>query len=354
VSEKTEQPTSHKLRDLRKKGSVAHSNDFTKAVLLVAFVIYLIFAGPGLMQRTIDFFLLASRLAYTPFDSALSTLVNVMLDDLVGVIIPVTVMVVIVVVLANVLQTGGVIIAFEKIKINVQNVDFIKKAQQLFSVRNIVEFIKSLLKVILMATVLYVIVRSNLGEFSRLAETSPLTMLDMLIHTVLQLLIATMLVFILFGAPDLLLQKMLFLRENKMSKDEVFREYKQTEGDPYIKHQRRHLHQEISSSAQQARNASAVVVNPTHVAVALYYVKGETPLPVVLAKGEGEDARDIVRMARDQRIPIVRNIAVARALLADAEVNGSIPHWLVEPVAELLRTVAELAENGEICDVELD
>jgi type III secretion protein U len=247
-----------------------------------------------------------------------------------------------------------VLIAPEKVKINFENIDFVSRAKQMFSAKSLIEFLKSVFKVVLMTSVTCFIVLNNLGDLSLLAGTSAQTLLNALAYTLMQLLVATTLVFILFGAPDLLLQKFLFLRENRMSKDEVFREYKQSEGDPHIKHQRKRFHMELSSSGQKTQNASAVVVNPTHVAVALYYQKVETPLPVVLAKGEGDEARDIVQAARESGIPIVRNIPVARALLADAEVDQFIPHWLIEPVAELLRTVAELAAQGPVDEAEMD
>jgi len=356
MSEKTEPPTDHKLRELRDKGNVPRSKDFTKAAMLVAFLIYLMFAGPILWGHMVGFFLLTARIAYTPFDSALAALLNAMFDELVGTFVLLTIMVLLIGIMVEVGQTGGLIIAADKVKINFENLDFVKKAQQIFSKKNLIEFFKSIFKVALMTIVLWYIVNSNLGNMASLPWASSLTLLSVLIHTLWQLLAATTFVFILFGVPDLLLQRALFMSENKMSKEDIFREYKQSEGDPHIKHQRKHLHQEISAGdgGGGGHDASAVVVNPTHVAVALYYNKEETPLPLVIAKGEDEEAREIVRTAREKGTPIVRNIPLARALLAESEVDEYIPRWLIEPVAELLRTVAELAEQGPVDEADMD
>ena len=353
MSEKTEQPTHKKLDDARKKGNVARSKDFSKAIMLTSFLVYLMFAAPSIYKDVAALVELTSRAAYLPFAAGLPMVLNAMEDTLMASLVPLVVMVLLVGVGAEMILTGPLFVP-EKIKPNIENIDFIKKAQQMFTAKSFIEFIKSLLKVIGMSFVVYLIVEDDLGNLARLSGSSLATVVNTLVHLVLKLLVSVTLIFIAFGAPDVLLQKLLFTRENKMSKDEVFREYKESEGDPHINSHRKQLHKELASGEGRVQNASAVVVNPTHVAVALYYRKGEVPLPLVLAKGEDDDARRIVRAAREHGIPIVRNIPVARALLADGVVDDFIPDWLIEPVAELLRTVAELAEQGPVDQAEMD
>jgi type III secretion protein U len=132
-----------------------------------------------------------------------------------------------------------------------------------------------------------------------------------------------------------------------MSKDEVKREYKEMEGNPEIKGKRRQFHQELmnQNTTQRVRKASVLVTNPTEIAVALYYDAEETPLPLVLAKGEGDLARRMIAIAKEEGIPIMQNIPLARGLYADAEVDQYIPSSLIEPVAEVLRWLKTLERD---------
>ena len=129
-----------------------------------------------------------------------------------------------------------------------------------------------------------------------------------------------------------------------MSKDEVKREYKEMEGDPHIKSKRKQLHHQLVMGGieQQVKKATVVVTNPTHVAVALYYEPGKTPLPVIKAKGENLIAQRIKEIARREGIPIMENVPLARGLLAQGEVDQYIPSELIGAVAEVLRWVQSL------------
>jgi type III secretion protein U len=127
-----------------------------------------------------------------------------------------------------------------------------------------------------------------------------------------------------------------------MSKEEIKREYKESEGDPHVKGHRKQVAMELvmGDGPAQAKKASALVVNPTHLAIALLYKPGETPLPVVTAKGAGAFAVDMRAEAERAGVPIFHNVALARHLYADAEVHGFIPEDVFDVVAEILAWVA--------------
>lgn len=129
-----------------------------------------------------------------------------------------------------------------------------------------------------------------------------------------------------------------------MTKDEVKREHKESEGDPHIKGKRKQLHQEMiqSGMVEQTRKASALVTNPTHLAIALYYKPEETPLPLVLAKAEGALAMRLMRVAEEENVPIMRNVPLARSLYEQTEIDQYVPSDLLEPVAEVLRWARDL------------
>jgi flagellar biosynthetic protein FlhB len=145
------------------------------------------------------------------------------------------------------------------------------------------------------------------------------------------------------GALDLLYQRWRHRRDLRMTREEVRREQREEEGDPQLRAERRRLQRELLAQRMvlDVPRATCVIVNPTHLAVALRYDEEDAEAaPVVLAKGEGELARRIVAAARAAGVPVLRNAPVARSLLA-CELGAAIPERLYEAVAEVLRIVLE-------------
>ena len=149
------------------------------------------------------------------------------------------------------------------------------------------------------------------------------------------------------GLLDLLLTRRAWFRRHRMSKDEVKREHRESEGDPALKAARRRAHQEALTGATLGalKTASVVIVNPTHLATALKYSEEEEELaPSVVAQGQGEMAKLIIEAARAYGVPVVRDVPVARALNA-LEVGDEIPEILYEAVAEILREIWQAEPN---------
>jgi type III secretion protein U len=159
--------------------------------------------------------------------------------------------------------------------------------------------------------------------------------------------------FVAMSAFDIWFQRMDYLKRHKMTKDEVRRESREMEGSPEMRGMRRRLHQEVGmgNMLENVRKANVVVVNPTHIAVALYYEAGVTDLPLVVAKGEGHIAQAIRDIAQEEGIPIMRNVKLARGLNDAVQLNAYIPDEFLEPVAEVLRWVRDfhgrLGEGSE-------
>jgi flagellar biosynthesis protein FlhB len=145
-----------------------------------------------------------------------------------------------------------------------------------------------------------------------------------------------------FSVLDLAYQKWSWNNRIKMSKDEVKREHKESEGDPQFKAAREQAHHELVNQAvlHNVKKATVVVVNPTHIACAIRYIDGEDNAPVVVGSGEGELAERIMRVARENGIPILRNVPLARAL-REVDLDAEIPEVLFEAVAEILRDLQE-------------
>ena len=149
----------------------------------------------------------------------------------------------------------------------------------------------------------------------------------------------------MIAIADFMFEKYQFTKEQKMTKDEVKREYKESEGNPEIKGKRKQIHQELINSEGDVKKSDVVIKNPTHIAVGLCYNKEKTPLPMVTSLGKRSQALFILKVAEKNDIPVMENIALARALFSQTEVGDYIPSDLIGPVAEVFRWVQQLKQH---------
>lgn len=343
MSEKTEQPTSKKLRDSRKKGDVAYSKDFTQTILILALFGYLLAASSHMVETLGQMILLPSSVHNLPFHEAANVIVTKLLTEAAWLLLPFIGIVVGLGIFADALQVG-ILFAFDKLKPSGKKLNILANAKNIFSKKNLMEFVKSLLKIGFLSALLTLIIRDALPVLT----TLPLAGIQGLGQSVGSLL-NTMLVNIgvaygVIAVADFAWQRFQYRKGLMMSKDEIKQEYKEMEGDPHIKHQRKHLHQEMmqEGAVQSARKATVLITNPTHYAVALHYDAEDTPLPIVMGKGEGALAQRMIDAAREAGVPVMQNIPLARALSAQAETGQYIPSDLVEPVAEILRLLQQM------------
>lgn len=349
MSEKTEQPTAKKLRDAREQGQVAHSKDFTQTLLVLALVGWLIADAQGLLRRLATMLLLPVSLQGMDFEPAAEMLVEGLLRASLEVLLPVLGIVLVVGTLAETLQVG-VLFAWKAVQPSGRRLDVAQNLKNLFSARSWVELLKSTVKIAAVGTVVVLLLKHELGGLMTLPRAGIDGVGVALGELMTALLRQVGVVYLVISGFDFVYQRLQHRKQLMMGKDEVQREYKEQEGDPHIKHKRRHLHQELlaEGAVQAARTASVVVTNPTHLAVALRYDDPvRTPLPLVLAKGEGALAERMKAAALEAGVPVMQNVPLARALMAQAEVEQFIPAELLEPVAELLRAVQALAEGKE-------
>lgn len=342
--EKTEQPSHKKLRDARRKGDVAYSKDFTQTLLVLALFGYMLANASGIVESFGRLILIPADLVGMEFNAALKTALDAALREMISMLLPFVLIVLIVGMFSDFLQVG-IVLAFEKLKPSGQKLNVMANLKNMFSKKNLVEFIKSILKIAFLSTLVTLVVRDALGELMAVPHTG-LAGMGAAVGSMLRTMLVNIAVaYAVVALADFAWQRFQFRKGLMMSKEEVKQEYKEMEGDPHIKHQRKHLHQEMimHGSVAKTRKASVVVTNPTHLAVAIFYDPDKTPLPVVLAKGEGTLANEMIRAAREESIPVMQNIPLARALMAQAVPDHYIPSELIEPVAEILRLVRKLA-----------
>ena len=345
MSEKTEQPTAKKLRDARNKGQVSSSKDLVSGALLIIMFAFLWMAADFYYRQFKELILLPTLFigAGFDFDYSLEQVLNGLLVFMLKMIAPFLLVTVVVSIGAHVFQFG-LLLAFESLIPDLNRLNPLEGIKKIFSFKNLIELLKSIIKIAFLAILLYYVIRKHLGDLVQIPQCGISCISLMLGALMKDLAINAGFAFIIIAGADFLFQRFQFIKQLKMSKDEVKQEYKEMEGDPRIKGKRRQLHQEMISQnmAHSVKKSTVVITNPTHIAIALDYREGETPLPIVRAKGENLLAKRIIAIAQQEGIPIMENVPLARSLHEQAAVDQYIPSDLIPAVAEVLRWVAQL------------
>lgn len=352
--EKTEQPTQKRLKDAKKKGQVAKSQDLSSAVLLLVAVGVLWLGGSfvgGYALETIK----AQYVSATAFKGEMtqevvfSALGQGVLSFAI-ILLPLFVVVWVFAFTVNYLQVGS-IFATESVKPQFSKLNPAEGFKNKFlKLRPYVELLKTVFKMLITAVVAGTVLWAAREDIVLLSAKPIDVSIAYTFGLIVEIGFKIGIVFLILGGGDFFLQRFLHRRDMKMTKHEVKQEYKETEGNPQIKSQRRALHRELLAEgiAAAVKQADVIVANPTHVAIALKYDKSEHNAPVVTAKGADLMAAQIRKLAKESNVPITRDINLARALY-EIDIEDEIPDEMFEAVALILRWVYELAEeNGEI------
>jgi flagellar biosynthetic protein FlhB len=251
------------------------------------------------------------------------------------------------------LAVGGVNFAPKSMAFKANRIDPIAGLKRMFSAKSLVELGKSILKVVLLFGVAGLVIYVQLPGILRLSEGTLNGAMSKMSDVFPVLLGAMLIVLFIIAAIDYSWQSYSHNKKLKMSRQEQKDEHKQTEGSPEVKAKIRRMQMEQSQASSQQReslenvaDATAIITNPTHFAVALKYVAGEAGAPVVLAMGKGRIAEQIIERANDSRITIMRSALLARALFFTSEIGGEISEKLYNAVAIALAYIYRI-DNGE-------
>jgi type III secretion protein U len=342
-SEKTEEATPKKLRDARKQGQVAKSQDVVTATLVLSVFCVIKWSWEDFLQSMIDLINYITYYYDAPFSFAVYEIMTAVLIKMAKLLAPLLLTVIIMAIAANFFQIGF-LFAPEAIMPKLEKLNPIEGFKKIFSKKNFVEFLKSFLKVAFLSFLIYLMIKRDMELLLLVPYGGMTAILEMIGPLVWDFAKTVIIIYIVIAAFDYFFQQKSFMDEMKMTKDEVKREYKEMEGDPEIKSKRKQLHEEMAmqDTAQNTRKSSVLVTNPTHYAIAVWYKPGVTRLPIVMAKGQGFFAEMMMRIAQEEDIPIMQNIPLAHALYADANVLMYIPSDLIEPVAEVIRWAYQL------------
>ncbi|MCM5678279.1 type III secretion system export apparatus subunit SctU [Schlegelella sp. S2-27] len=355
--DKTEKPTPKRLQEARKKGQVAKSREVTSTFQLVVVLAFGAAVSAGLGARLGA--LTEQVLALVPtgaadgrFITSLRSIGWLSLEMLLWLTAIAALPVAAAGWLAEYLQAGPVL-SFEKIKPKLEHLNPAEGIKRMFTMDNLVEVVKAVFKTALLGLIGWLVLRAALADIVSLARRADLASVaalgPALWDVTLRTLGWTVGVFALVSMLDAAYQHHSFIKKLRMSRRDIQQEVKDNEGDPHIKAQRRQAHEEWSqrNAVEAVRAANVLVVNPTHVAIALDYDRETCPVPSVAAKGEDHVARAMREAAEDAGVPIVRNVDLARDLLARTNVGDAVPPDLFEIVAEVILWAREARQEME-------
>lgn len=335
--QRTHEATPRRLRDARRRGEVSRSREVAPtAALLVTTALVALYAGDAGAQFA-DLFRMSIELIGQPFAEAAQRLGKAAAWTLVSVTITVVIPVAVVAVLAEFLHVGPVF-SSHPLSPDLSRLDPVQGLKRMLRMESWVELLKSLAKTGLLLAIAAGIAADLLPRLAGLHRGSPAAFGEAMRSSTLQLLAWTLAVFTVVAVLDALYQRHAFLKRMRMTRDEVDREQREDMGDPQIRQQRRALQREWAQNSEvaAARSAHLVVVNPTHVAVALDWHPEHVPVPVVAAKAEGRIARRMREAAEEEGVPVLRDVPLARALLDRADTGEVVPEDLFDAVAQAI------------------
>ncbi|MEW5800599.1 MAG: flagellar biosynthesis protein FlhB [bacterium] len=344
-SKRTEQPTPKRKKDARAKGQVARSKELGSVSILLATLIAFHFYGVQVFHRLSDLmqWLLRSSGELTVQDANLTHLLFQIEIRLFPILAPVILLMAAFALLVNFGQVGF-LVSTEAIKPDLDKLNPITGFWNLFSLRSIVELMKSLLKLGVIGSIAYVSIRNELSGLPLLSTMSCQGIFSSICRVSYSILLRSTIALLVMAILDYIYQRYEWNKSLMMTKEEVKEEARQAEGDPKIRAQIRRVQQRIARQRMMAQvpEADVVITNPQHLAVAIKYEAEDMAAPRVIAKGAGYVAEKIKEIARENDIPLVEDKPLAQLLYKTVEIGEMIPPHLYQAVAEILAYVYRL------------
>ncbi len=344
-SQKTEDPTHKRLEDARKKGQVIFSREVSSFLALFVLAMAVTSMLPSMMQHTASSM---SRFLESPEKLALDS-GNIMIiyenvmKDFFGIMSLLFIFLIAAAFFSPMVQRGW-LVSFESLKPQISRISPLKGMGRLFSVRSLVEFAKGMFKLVLVGIISYSAVSNELPEIGQLYTHSVISVFAFLGILAARVMIGVCVFMFFVALMDYLYQRFEYMKQMRMSKQEIKEEFKSTEGNPEVKSKLKEIRRERANKRMMSAvpDADVVITNPTHYSIALKYDPNNAAAPKVIAKGQDHIALKIREIAKEHSIPLVENPPLARALYSSVEVDEEIPTTHYHAVAEIIRYVYKL------------
>lgn len=349
-SSKTEEPTERRLQKAREQGNVAKSKEVNNFFAILAMLAAIVLSLPFAWEQILGFYggILTDLGTMRANNSASIGAAMALAGSKFLLLLAPTFALFVAFALFGSFIQNGFVFSVEPIKPKLSKISLIKGFGRLFSAKSMVEFLKSLVKMVVIGTALYLVFMYYMEDFVLLTDKSIRGLLDTTQGVLITMLIVVLFIAALIAVVDFIFQRADYRKENRMSRKEMKDEYKDSEGDPHIKGRQRQLRMDRARARmmQELPTADVVVTNPTHYAVALRYDKAKEAAPRVIAKGVDHLALRIREIAKNNDIPLYEDPPLARKLYAEAELEEEIPLELYEAVAKVVAFIYGLRKKA--------
>ncbi len=350
MSDKTEAPTQRRLSEAREEGQVARSLELnTAAIMLVS---ALLLKGPGAVMITAIRELIITTINTLPTVVITEVSLRDKVYSMVMSLIPGLGMILVGILITGVSVTlvqTGFLWAGKKIGFDFKRLNPLTGLKRIFSGSGLIELGRAILKLTLVGWVVYSYLKGEVDSLSSLAHMDLSSGVSKWVDLASTLAVRVGSAYFILAAADYAFQRWRFMRSMRMTKEEIKEDYKRSEGDPFLRGRIRAQQRRIARNRMMSNvpKAKVVITNPTHFAVALDYDPDSMTAPKVLAKGAFHVAQKIVDIARQNNVPIVQNVPLARALYKSVEVDQDISPDMYLAVAEVLAYVYRLKTPGK-------
>ena len=348
---KTEKATPKKKRDERKKGNAFQSRDVVSVATIIVGFILISKLGSFIFTQIRELYLSELQKMSGLYTLTIPNVLQIMRESMLVFFLSTTPILFILMV-TGIVMTGaqtGFLVSGELLKFKYNRISMLQGFKRMFSIRSLVQLVKSLIKVVIIIWVIYTSVQDLLLVTPDILNTSFNESIAFMLDRIMAIVYKICLIFVAVAVLDFAYQKYDYEKKLMMTKQEIKDEYKQTEGDPFIKGKIKEKQRKMSMNRliQQIPSADVIVRNPTHFAVALKYDLEKDAAPIVLAKGQDHLAKRIIAVGEKHNILITENKPLARSLYEMVEVNSYIPAELYQAVAEIMAWVYSTRDKGK-------
>ena len=347
--DKSEEPTPHRLREAREKGQVAKSREITVAIVLLLSYFLFKYLGEYMWKNLAEMAITIFQLLPEARNFSLAFagyLILIGMRGMAFVVLPIFLITYLATFIAEVMQTGF-LFTMDPLSPKIERLNPLEGFKKMFGMQGIVELLKSIIKIVIVFYIAWYAAKDQLSSIILLIQAQPwdaLVLGSMIAYTIA---IRVGLFYILIAILDYMYRRFEYMKNLRMTKQEIKEEYKRLEGDPLVKQRIRDLQRQASQQRMMGAvpQADVVVTNPTHVAVALKYDTKKSRAPIVLAKGVRLIAEQIRAIAEKHEITIIQNEPIARSIYRTTNLNQEIPQQLYQAVAEILAFVYKIKRD---------
>lgn len=346
--EKTEEATPKKKSEARKKGQIARSKDVGLAITMLVCTLVIMLLSSIIVKNLAEVMttFLKAGILEDINDTSIKTIVLTVIIKAALCILPVAVPIMIAGIAGSLMQTGFLITG-ESLKPKLSKLNPISGFKNMFSKKSLVDLVKNLAVVSIIGLIGYQYVKDNYNSILQISNTYLPSIGGEVQNLVVGIFFQITLVLVVIAAIDYFVQFKFHQKDLRMTKQEIKEEYKQMEGDPQIKGKIKQKQREMATRRMMSSIADATVVitNPTHLAIAIQYAEGKNEAPKVVAKGADIVALKIKEVAKENNVPVMENKPLARMIYEQVDIDQEIPQEMYQAVAEILAMVYKLKKN---------